>query len=76
MSDRERRGGRIVAAASRPVTERLNAVYGDDGSTSVLDEALETLQFLSMPPDAEWDRLANRSVKAVPRSGSSDPDAC
>ena len=49
MRERKRRRRRTVATASLRVTERLNAVYGEDGSASVLDEALETLQFLSMP---------------------------
>lgn len=36
------------------ITEKLNAVYGDDDSASALDRNLERLQFLSLPPDDEW----------------------
>ena len=76
MRERKRRRRRTVATASLRVTERLNAVYGEDGSASVLDEALETLQFLSMPSDAEWGRPANRDATTASRNGSSDPEAC
>ena len=36
------------------ITERLNAVYGEDESVSALDESLERAQILSLPPDEEW----------------------
>ena len=36
------------------VTERLNEVYGDDGSSLGLDEALAALQFHSLPVEGEW----------------------
>ncbi len=36
------------------VTERLDAVYGEAGSSSVLDGTLATLQTLSLPTDEEW----------------------
>lgn len=40
--------------ADERVTERLNAVYGENPSISALDERLETLQFLSLPVEDEW----------------------
>lgn len=40
--------------ADERVTERLNAVYGEDPSTSALDDRLEALQFLSLPAEDEW----------------------
>lgn len=36
------------------VTERLNEVYGENGSSSALDETLEALQTLSLPTEDEW----------------------
>ena len=36
------------------ITERLDAVYGDDESASALDANIERLQFLSLPPDDRW----------------------
>ena len=36
------------------VTERLDAVYGEAGSSSALDGTLATLQTLSLPTDEEW----------------------
>ena len=36
------------------VTERLNEVYSDDGSSSDLDEALVALQFQSLPAEDKW----------------------
>lgn len=36
------------------VTERLNEVYGDDGSSSDLDEVLAALQFHSLSAEEEW----------------------
>ena len=36
------------------VTERLDAVYGEAGSSSALDGTLVTLQTLSLPTDEEW----------------------
>ena len=47
--------GEFVARhADDRVTERLNAVYGDDPSISALDKRLEALQFLSLPVEDEW----------------------
>lgn len=47
--------GEFVARhAGDRVTERLNAVYGDDPSISRLDKRLEALQFLSLPAKDEW----------------------
>lgn len=43
----ERHGGERV-------TERLNAVYGENPSISALDDRLEALQFLSLPAEDEW----------------------
>ena len=40
--------------ADERVTERLNAVYGENPSISALDERLEALQFLSLPAEDEW----------------------
>ena len=40
--------------ADERVTERLNAVYGEDPSISALDDQLEALQFLSLPAEDEW----------------------
>lgn len=40
--------------ADERVTERLNAVYGENPSISALDERLEVLQFLSLPAEDEW----------------------
>ena len=40
--------------ADERVTERLNAVYGENPSISALDEQLEALQFLSLPAEDEW----------------------
>ncbi|MCY3827633.1 MAG: hypothetical protein OXF89_00695 [Rhodospirillaceae bacterium] len=36
------------------ITERLNAVYGDDESASALDPHIERAQILSLPPDDGW----------------------
>ena len=36
------------------VTERLNEVYGDDGSSSDLDEALAAFQFHSLSAEDKW----------------------
>lgn len=36
------------------VTERLNEVYGDDGSSSDLDEVLAALQFHSLSAEEKW----------------------
>lgn len=36
------------------VTERLNEVYGDDGPSSDLDEALAALQFHSLSAEDKW----------------------
>ena len=36
------------------VTERLDRVYGDDGSSSDLDEVLAALQFHSLSTEDEW----------------------
>ena len=36
------------------VTERLDAVYGDDKSPSALDERLEVLQFHSLSTEDKW----------------------
>lgn len=44
----------VTRYAGERVTERLNAVYGKDDSTSVLDERLEALQFLSLPSEDKW----------------------
>ncbi len=47
--------GEFVARHSDDrVTERLNAVYGDDPSISALDKRLEALQFLSLSAEDEW----------------------
>lgn len=47
--------GEFVARhAGDQVTERLNAVYGEDPSISALDKRLEALQFLSLPDEDEW----------------------
>lgn len=47
--------GEFVARhSSDRVTERLNAVYGEDPSISTLDKRLEALQFLSLPAEDEW----------------------
>ena len=35
------------------ITERLNEVYGGDGSASKLDDALQSLQVRSLPDD-DW----------------------
>ncbi len=40
--------------ADERVTERLNAVYGEDPSISALDDQLEALQFLSLAAEDEW----------------------
>ena len=40
--------------AGERITERLDAVYGESGSSSALDGTLETLQSLSLPADDEW----------------------
>ena len=40
--------------ADERVTERLNAVYGEDPSISALDDQLDALQFLSLPAEDEW----------------------
>ena len=40
--------------ADERVTERLNAVYGEDPSISALDDRLEALQLLSLPAEDEW----------------------
>ena len=44
----------VTRHAGEQVTERLNAVYGEDISTSALDERIEALQFLSLPPEDKW----------------------
>ena len=44
----------VVQRYAERVTERLNAVYGDDVSSSVLDEGLEAMQFHSLPADDKW----------------------
>ena len=36
------------------VTERLNEVYGDGGSSSSPDDALVTLQFHSLSTEGKW----------------------
>lgn len=36
------------------ITERLNEVYGENGSSSALDETLEALQTLSLPTEHKW----------------------
>lgn len=36
------------------VTERLNAVYGEEGSSPAPDEALAALQLHSLPAEDEW----------------------
>lgn len=47
--------GEFVARhAGAQLTERLNAVYGEDPSISALDKRLEALQFLSLPAEDEW----------------------
>ncbi|MDE0035208.1 MAG: hypothetical protein OXU75_19045 [Deltaproteobacteria bacterium] len=47
--------GEFVARhAGDQLTERLNAVYGEDPSISTLDKRLEALQFLSLPAEDEW----------------------
>ena len=47
--------GEFVARhAGDQLTERLNAVYGEDPSISMLDKRLEALQFLSLPAEDEW----------------------
>ena len=47
--------GEFVARhAGDQLTERLNAVYGEDPSISALDKRLEALQFLSLPAEDEW----------------------
>ena len=43
----------VVRHSSQCVTERLNAVYGTDESTSALDGGLEALQFHSVPAE-DW----------------------
>ncbi len=46
--------GEFVARhAGDQLTERLNAVYGQDPSISALDKRLEALQFLSLPADED-----------------------
>ena len=52
MTDHKR--PRRTPAASEQVTEKLNAVYGDESPGSALDEVLERLQFLSLPADDLW----------------------
>ena len=47
--------GEFVARhAGDGVTERLNAVYGEDPAISALDKRLEALQFLSLHTEDEW----------------------
>ena len=44
----------VAQRSGERVTERLNAVYGNDGSSSALDEGLETLQFHSLSAENKW----------------------
>ena len=44
----------VERQAGERVTERLNAVYGENPSISALDDRLEALQFLSLPAEDEW----------------------
>ncbi len=43
--------GFVEQCSGDRVTERLNEVYGDDGSSSSLDEALVVFQFHSLSAD-------------------------
>lgn len=43
----------VVRHSGQRVTERLDAVYGTDEATSVLDGGLEALQFHSLPAE-DW----------------------
>ena len=60
MTDCKRPATTAAVSASERVTERLNAVYGDDGAASALDDVFESLQFLSLPADDTWDQPETR----------------
>ena len=44
----------VARHSAERVTSGLDAVYGAGESASGLDEALEALQFLSLPDDDSW----------------------
>ena len=43
----------VTRLSGERMTERLDAVYGDDEVASALDKNLERLQFLTLPAD-DW----------------------
>ncbi len=44
----------VTRLSGERMTERLDAVYGDDEVASALDKNLERLQFLTLPADDWW----------------------